>query len=62
MINAIPVKIGRKIYHAVLDSSASAQPNALPTYRVYTDDGTYFMHLAGWEFDNARAKAVGAKS
>ena len=55
--NSIPVKIGRHIYHAVLDSRASSLPNAKPSYRAYTDDGTYFMHLSGWEFENAREKA-----
>ena len=56
--NAVPVKIGRRYFFAVYSEDESNLPNAKPTYRVYTADNTYFMHLAGWEFENARQKAI----
>ena len=47
----IAVKIGKSVYFAVFSEIESSFPNAMPTYRLYTKDGTYFMHMPKWQVE-----------
>jgi hypothetical protein len=54
----IQIKVGRskKMYFAFYSENESSQPNSVPTYRVYTSDGTYFMHMYQSDIDRYRVR------
>lgn len=54
----ITVKIGRRTGYAVYSSleSVHSTNDSNKTYRVYTQDGTYVMHVAGWQIDKMRVQ------
>ena len=56
--NSIAVKIGRRIGYAVYSEQESRHSTnaSNKTYRIYTKDGTYVMHAAGWQIDKMLVK------